>query len=221
MKIGAKKAIIIGATGLVGLALIEQLQSSDDFESITVVVRKKTDKLDAYTKVTQSVLEDFLLLNDEDVNGFTHAFSCLGSTIKQAGSKDKFYAIDYEINAHFADLIQDKNIHLLIVSALGANANSPIFYNKVKGQLEDYLKKLSIYKLSIFQPSLLIGKRSEVRLLEDTAQTLFKLVEKTWTKPFKYKPISAEQLAHTMVIAAQTQTAAFKLYDNLAIQQTQ
>lgn len=221
MKIGAKKAIIIGATGLVGLALIEQLQSSDDFESITVVVRKKTDKLDAYTKVTQFVLEDFLLLNDEDVNGFTHAFSCLGSTIKQAGSKDKFYAIDYEINAHFADLIQDKNIHLLIVSALGANANSPIFYNKVKGQLEDYLKKLSIYKLSIFQPSLLIGKRSEVRLLEDTAQTLFKLVEKTWTKPFKYKPISAEQLAHTMVIAAQTQTAAFKLHDNLAIQQTQ
>lgn len=221
MKIGAKKAIIIGATGLVGLALIEQLESSDDFESITVVVRKKTDKLDAYTKVTQFVLEDFLLLNDEDVNGFTHAFSCLGSTIKQAGSKDKFYAIDYEINAHFADLIQDKNIHLLIVSALGANANSPIFYNKVKGQLEDYLKKLSIYKLSIFQPSLLIGKRSEVRLLEDTAQTLFKLVEKTWTKPFKYKPISAEQLAHTMVIAAQTQTAAFKLYDNLAIQQTQ
>lgn len=221
MKIGAKKAIIIGATGLVGLALIEQLQSSDDFESITVVVRKKTDKLDAYTKVTQFVLQDFLLLNDEDVNGFTHAFSCLGSTIKQAGSKDKFYAIDYEINAHFADLIQDKNIHLLIVSALGANANSPIFYNKVKGQLEDYLKKLSIYKLSIFQPSLLIGKRSEVRLLEDTAQTLFKLVEKTWTKPFKYKPISAEQLAHTMVVAAQTQSAAFKLYDNLAIQQTQ
>ncbi|EEY93383.1 semialdehyde dehydrogenase, NAD binding domain protein [Acinetobacter junii SH205] len=221
MKIGAKKAIIIGATGLVGLALIEQLQSSDDFESITVVVRKKTDKLDAYTKVTQFVLEDFLLLNDEDVNVFTHAFSCLGSTIKQAGSKDKFYAIDYEINAHFADLIQDKNMHLLIVSALGANANSPIFYNKVKGQLEDYLKKLSIYKLSIFQPSLLIGKRSEVRLLEDTAQTLFKLVEKTWTKPFKYKPISAEQLAHTMVIAAQTQSAAFKLYDNLAIQQTQ
>ncbi len=221
MKIGAKKAIIIGATGLVGLALIEQLQSSDDFESITVVVRKKTDKLDAYNKVTQFVLEDFLLLNDEDVNGFTHAFSCLGSTIKQAGSKDKFYAIDYEINAHFADLIQDKNIHLLIVSALGANANSPIFYNKVKGQLEDYLKKSSIYKLSIFQPSLLIGKRSEVRLLEDTAQTLFKLVEKTWTKPFKYKPISAEQLAHTMVIAAQTQSAAFKLYDNLAIQQTQ
>ncbi|HQV25940.1 MAG TPA: nucleoside-diphosphate sugar epimerase, partial [Acinetobacter sp.] len=56
---------------------------------------------------------------------------------------------------------------------------------------------------------------------EDVAQTLFKLVEKTWTKPFKYKPVTAEQLAHSILVAAQTQTAAFKLYDNLAIQQTQ
>lgn len=221
MKIGDKKAIVIGATGLVGQALIDELQQLEDFSAITVVVRKKSDTLNVYSKVTQLVLEDFLLLNDEDVNSHTHAFSCLGSTIKQAGSKQAFYAIDYEINAHFADLIQDKNIHFLIVSALGADANSPIFYNKVKGELEDYLKSLSIYKLSIFQPSLLIGKRSDVRILEDVAQTLFKLVEKTWTKPFKFKPVTAEQLAHTMVVAAHSQTAIFKLYDNLSIQQTQ
>lgn len=67
----------------------------------------------------------------------------------------------------------------------------------------------------------MIGKRSDVRLLEDMAQTAFKLIEKKWTKPFKFKPVTAEQLAHTMVVAAQTQSAAFKLYDNLAIQQTQ
>lgn len=221
MRIGDKKAIVIGATGLVGEALVAELEQSNDFSSVTVVVRKNSDKLKSYSKVNQLILEDFLLLNDEDVSTYTHAFSCLGSTIKQAGSKQAFYAIDYEINAHFADLIQDKNIHLLIVSALGANAKSPVFYNKVKGELENYLKSLSIYKLSIFQPSLLIGKRSEVRVLEDMAQTLFKLVEKTWTKPFKYKPVTAEQLAHAMLNAAQTQTAAFKLYDNLSIQQTQ
>lgn len=220
MKIGDKKAIVIGATGLVGQALIDELQHSDDFNSITVVARKKSDTLKTYSKVNQLVLEDFLLLNDEDVSTYTHAFSCLGSTIKQAGSKEAFYAIDYEINAHFADLVQDKNIHLLMVSALGANANSPVFYNKVKGELENYLKSLSIYKLSIFQPSLLIGKRSEVRVLEDMAQTIFKLVEKTWTRPFKLKPVTAEQLAHTMLLAAQSQTAAFKLYDNLSIQQS-
>ncbi|WP_312050050.1 NAD-dependent epimerase/dehydratase family protein [Acinetobacter courvalinii] len=220
MRTGDKKAIVIGATGLVGQALVDELQQAEDFDTITVVVRKISETLKAYSKVTQLILEDFLLLNDEDVSAYTHAFSCLGSTIKQAGSKEAFYAIDYEINAHFADLIQDKNIHLLLVSALGANANSPIFYNKVKGELENYLKSLSIYKLSIFQPSLLIGKRSEVRLLEDLAQTAFKLVEKTWTQPFKLKPVTAEQLAHTMRVAAQTQTAAFKLYDNLSIQQS-
>ena len=219
MKKAHNKAIVIGATGLVGQALVEQLQQADDFSEITVVVRKKSDKLNAYSKVNQLVLDGFLLLNDEDVAGHSHAFSCLGSTIKQAGSKQAFYAIDYEINAHFADLIQDKNIHLLVISALGANAKSPIFYNKVKGELENYLKQLTIYKLSIFQPSLLIGKRSDVRVFEDMAQTLFKLVEKTWTKPFKVKPVSAKQLAHTMLQAAQTQSAAFKLYDNLSIQQ--
>ena len=219
MKKAHNKAIVIGATGLVGQALVEQLQQADDFSEITVVVRKKSDKFNAYSKVNQLVLDGFLLLNDEDVAGHSHAFSCLGSTIKQAGSKQAFYAIDYEINAHFADLIQDKNIHLLVISALGANAKSPIFYNKVKGELENYLKQLTIYKLSIFQPSLLIGKRSDVRVFEDMAQTLFKLVEKTWTKPFKVKPVSAKQLAHTMLQAAQTQSAAFKLYDNLSIQQ--
>ena len=216
-----QKAIVHGAPGLVGRALIKQLNELASCEQITAVVRHYDVQLSQMEKVHQFVLEDFLMLNDEDIQGHTHAFSCLGSTLKKAGSKAQFYNIDYEINAHFADLIQDKNIHLLIVSALGANAKSPVFYNKVKGELEEYLKSLSIYKLSIFQPSLLIGKRSEVRVLEDVAQTLFKLVEKTWTKPFKYKPVTAEQLAHTMLNAAQTQTAAFKLYDNLSIQQTQ
>ncbi|WP_065712246.1 nucleoside-diphosphate sugar epimerase [Acinetobacter baumannii] len=220
MTISTKKAIVVGATGLVGLALVEQLEQTPEFEAITVVVRKESQLLNTYKKVTQLVIDDFLLLNDEDVNGHTHAFSCLGTTLKIAGSKQGFYAVDYEINAHFADLIQDKYIHFLIVSALGANANSPIFYNKVKGELEDYIQSLGIEKLSIFRPSLLIGKRSDVRFIEDLGQSLFKLIENKWTKPFKYKPVTAEQLAHTMVVAALTQIEAFKRYDNLSIQQT-
>ncbi|HEO1796575.1 nucleoside-diphosphate sugar epimerase [Acinetobacter baumannii] len=220
MTISTKKAIVVGATGLVGLALVEQLEQTPEFEAITVVVRKESQLLNTYKKVTQLVIDDFLLLNDEDVNGHTHAFSCLGTTLKIAGSKQGFYAVDYEINAHFADLIQDKPIHFLIVSALGANANSPIFYNKVKGELEDYIQSLGIEKLSIFRPSLLIGKRSDVRFIEDLGQSLFKLIENKWTKPFKYKPVTAEQLAHTMVVAALTQIEAFKRYDNLSIQQT-
>ena len=220
MTISTKKAIVIGATGLVGLALVEQLEQTPEFEAITVVVRKESQLLNTYKKVNQLVIEDFLMLNDEDVNGHTHAFSCLGTTIKVAGSRQAFYAVDYEINAHLADLVQDKHIHLLLVSTLGANANSPIFYTKVKGQLEDYIESLEIEKLSIFRPSLLIGKRSDVRFIEDLGQSLFKLIENKFQKPFKYKPVTAEQLAHTMVVAALTQIEAFKRYDNLSIQQT-
>ncbi|MBJ9738131.1 NAD(P)H-binding protein [Acinetobacter oleivorans] len=220
MTISTKKAIVIGATGLVGLALVEQLEQTPEFEAITVVVRKESQLLNTYKKVNQLVIEDFLMLNDEDVNDHTHAFSCLGTTLKNAGSKQAFYAVDYEINAHLADLVQDKHIHLLLVSALGANSNSPIFYNKVKGQLEDYIESLQLEKLSIFRPSLLIGKRSDVRFIEDLGQSLFKFIENKLQKPFKYKPVTAEQLAHTMVVAALTQIEAFKRYDNLSIQKT-
>ena len=215
-----KKALVIGATGLVGKALVKQLQAASEFESVTVVVRKELDEFKVFSKVSQFVLEDFLLLNDQDVSGYTHAFSCLGSTIKKAGSKQKFYAIDYEINAHFADLLQDKGTHLLVVSALGANSSSMVFYSRVKGQLEDYLKTLALRKLSIFHPSLLLGERGEQRLLEGLAQKIFLTMQNVWKKPFLYKPVTAEQLAHTMVIAANTQMETFKLYDNLAIQTT-
>ncbi|MCU4412514.1 nucleoside-diphosphate sugar epimerase [Acinetobacter sp. WU_MDCI_Axc73] len=215
-----KKALVIGATGLVGKALVKQLQAASEFESVTVLVRKELDDFNVFPKVRQFLLEDFLLLNDQDVSGYTHAFICLGSTIKKAGSKQKFYAIDYEINAHFADLLQDKETHLLLVSAMGANSSSIIFYNRVKGQLEDYLKTLTLSKLSIFHPSLLIGDRDEQRILEGAAQKIFLLLKDTIKKPFMYKPVTAEQLAHSMLIAANTQMESFKIYDNLAIQTT-
>jgi len=195
-----EQAIVIGATGLVGLNLIQQLQQLEDCSKILAVVR--------YDKVQQLELDDFLLLNHEDVQGFSHAFSCLGTTLKKAGSKENFYAIDYVVNAHFAELFVLTKTHYLLISALGAQANSKLFYNRVKGELEDTIRGLGLDKVSILQPSLLIGQRSENRLLEDIFQKGY----------FKYKPVTAEQVAHTMVEAAQTQTNKFEIYDNLRIQ---
>ena len=139
-----KNAIVIGATGLVGQRLIEQLNLLADCEKITVVVRRENPDFSKFQKVEQFVLDDFLLLNDQDVSGYTHAFSCLGTTIKKAGSKEAFYNIDFEINAHFADLFEMTETHLLLVSAMGAKASSPIFYNQVKGELEDYIQNLNL-----------------------------------------------------------------------------
>lgn len=213
-----QKAIVIGATGLVGRALIKQLNELASCEQITAVVRHYDVQLSQMEKVHQFVLEDFLMLNDEDIQGHTHAFSCLGSTLKKAGSKAQFYNIDYEINAHFADLLEEKEIHYLLVSALGANPKSPIFYNRVKGELEQHIRELALYKTSILQPSLLLGERSEQRVLEGATQRLYQKMSHLVPDSFKYKPVTAEQVAHTMVVAAQSQTEKFEIYDNLRIQ---
>ncbi|MCU4536888.1 nucleoside-diphosphate sugar epimerase [Acinetobacter bereziniae] len=213
-----KNAIVIGATGLVGQCLIEQLNSLEECEKITVIVRRQIAEFNPYKKVEQFVLEDFLLLNDQDVNGYSHAFSCLGSTIKKAGSKEAFYNIDFEINAHFADLFETTETHLILVSAMGANAGSPIFYNRVKGELETYIQKLDLYRFSIIRPSLLLGERNEKRFFEDVSQKLYRRFSHWVPNSFKYKPVTAQQVAHTMVEAAQMQTQKIEIYDNLHIQ---
>ena len=213
-----KNAIVIGATGLVGQRLIEQLDLLTDCEKITVVVRRENPDFSKFKKVEQFVLDDFLLLNDQDVSGYTHAFSCLGTTIKKAGSKEAFYNIDFEINAHFADLFEMTETHLLLISAMGAKASSPIFYNQVKGELEDYIQKLNLYRFSIIRPSLLLGERNEKRFLEDVTQKLYGKFSHLVPNSFKYKPVTAQQVAHTMVEAAQTQTQKIEIYDNLRIQ---
>lgn len=213
-----KNAIVIGATGLVGQRLIEQLNLLADCEKITVVVRRENPDFLKFKKVEQFVLDDFLLLNDQDVSDYTHAFSCLGTTIKKAGSKEAFYNIDFEINAHFADLFEMTETHLLLVSAMGAKASSPIFYNQVKGELEDYIQKLNLYRFSIIRPSLLLGDRNEKRFLEDVTQKLYGKFSHLVPNSFKYKPVTAQQVAHTMVEAAQTQTQKIEIYDNLRIQ---
>jgi len=213
-----KSAIVIGATGLVGRELLNQLNRIESCEKITAVVRREDSELKSLEKVQQFILDDFLLLNDEDVNGYSHAFSCLGTTLKKAGSKQKFHDIDYEINAHFADLFESTHTHYLLISAIGANSNSNFFYNRVKGELEKHIQILNLERVSILRPSLLLGDRPEQRSLEDLTQKLYRKFSHLVPDSFKYKPVTAEQVAHTMVEAAQTQTEKFEIYDNLHIQ---
>jgi len=213
-----KSAIVIGATGLVGRELLKQLNQIESCEKITAIVRHEDAELKSLEKVQQFILDDFLLLNDEDANGYSHAFSCLGTTLKKAGSKQNFYNVDYEMNAHFADLFETTDTHYLLISAMGANAQSKIFYNKVKGELENHIQSLNLKYVSILRPSLLLGERQEQRTLEDMTQKLYRKFSHLVPNTFKYKPVTAEQVAHTMVDAARTQTDKFEIYDNLRIQ---
>lgn len=215
-----KRAVVIGATGMVGKRLLEELSQLVSCEYILAIVRKEDESLKKIAKVEQMIISDFLLLNDEDVANFSHAFSCLGSTIKKAGSKANFYNIDFEINAHFADLFEGTETHYVLVSAQGANAGSAFFYNQVKGELENHLRQSNLAYVSILQPSLLLGEREESRTLEDFSKKLYEKVSHFIPNTFKYKPVTATQVAHTMVEVAQSQSEKIKFYDNLYIQQT-
>ncbi len=213
-------AIVIGATGLVGRELVRALSQNQYCQNITAVVRKRDEEFNHLEKVQQFELEDFLLLNEQDVSGYSHAFSCLGTTLKQAGSKEQFYNTDFSINAHFAELLETADTHFILLSALGANTKSPIFYSRVKGELEYYVNSLNLSRTSIIRPSLLLGQRPEQRRMEDAVQRLYQRFSHFVPNTFKYKPVTAAQVAHTMVDAAQSQTAKFQIYDNLRIQKT-
>lgn len=215
-----QSAVVVGATGLVGKALVACLHAEPSIKAIRVIVRSEAAEFLAYDKLEQVVVPDFMHINAEHMQGFSHLFSCLGSTLKKAGSKTNFYHIDYEMNAHIVDILKMQKMHYVVVSAEGANVHSAFFYNRVKGQLESYIQHADLYRVSILRPSLLLGERADSRLLEDVSKRCIQKLLPFLPKQFSFKPVTAEQVAHTMVSVAQFQNNQFEIYDNLKIQQS-
>lgn len=131
-----------------------------------------------------------------------HAFCSLGTTIKEAGSKEKFRQIDHDYVMDFANWsLQQGATKFLYVSALGADPRSSMFYNKVKGEVEEDLKLIPFDYLGIFQPSILLGNRRKTRLGEEIGKKAMQAV--TFLGIFKkYKPIYDHQVAKAMLQAA-------------------
>lgn len=168
-----RKAVVIGATGLVGRQLVRLMIKEDRYDSILLIVRKPYEIKDP--KVVELVIKDFNDLEKYQSRMEGHDFYCaLGTTRKKAGSKEAFLEVDVTYPMEFARIARSQNDfqQLLVVTAVGADSSSRLFYNKAKGQLEDQLQELKLKALKIFQPSLLLGNRSEYRLLEEIAKTL-------------------------------------------------
>ena len=156
-----KTALLVGATGLVGGLVLEQLLADTYFEKVIVLTRKSLGKSNAKLK---EVLVDFNKLDDYATEIKADAvFCCLGTTIKVAGSKEAFKKVDFEYPFKIAQLAkQNGTSTYLLITALGASTNSMIFYNKVKGELEEEVSKLNFDSFHILQPSLIIGERTEM-----------------------------------------------------------
>jgi len=154
------KVLIIGATGATGKDLVDTLLSDENFEIVEIFVRKPTgiqhDKLNEHI-VNFNKPADWKNLVTGNV-----AFSCMGTTLKDAGNKENQRKVDYDYQYNFAEAAKQNGVpHFILVSAYGANEKSPVFYTKMKGELEEAIKKLNFDALTIFQPGILDRKDSK------------------------------------------------------------
>jgi uncharacterized protein YbjT (DUF2867 family) len=148
-------------------------------------------------------------------------FCCLGTTIKKAGSQEAFKKVDYDYPLALAKTMRNKGAaHFLIVTALGSDAQSMFFYNRVKGELEEALIGLQFPSLSIFQPSLLLGERKEQRLGEDFAKFFMPLITPLLAGSLrKYRAIQAADVAKAMLKIAMQPASGLCRYPSDEIQE--
>lgn len=196
-----RSAIVVGATGLVGSSLVEQLCANDDYVSVTVIAR--TAPTFRHDKLTVKV-RDFAHLEERDIDFAHELYCCLGTTRKKAGSKQAFENVDFAYPLHIASLAKKRGIpHFLVITAMGAKEGSPFYYNRVKGLLEKELIELELPQLSIIRPSLLLGKRTEFRLGERLGAFFAKLISPLLFGPLKnFKAITGSQVAEAMIYIA-------------------
>lgn len=168
-----KAALITGATGLVGKELVRLILSEDYYNVIYVLSRRELAIKDNRLKII--LLDDFGQMDfHKDAFNVNDVYCCLGTTMKNAGSKENFRKIDLDYPLQMAKLAKDQpNFeNYLVVTAVGAHSDSPLFYNKIKGELEDQLEALDLKSLKIFRPSLLLGYRDDFRLGEEFAKLI-------------------------------------------------
>ncbi|MBK7408227.1 MAG: NAD(P)H-binding protein [Saprospirales bacterium] len=199
-----KTAILLGATGLVGSQLLLQLLEHPAYQKVIVLSRRKPALQHAHLEVHLVDFDspaDFAhLLKGEDL------FCALGTTLKKAGSRAAFFKVDFTYTREVARAARQNGVaQLLLVSAVGASPHSLFFYPRVKGELEQALKKLDFWAFHIFQPSVLMGKRKEVRFGEEIAGIALSRIDRLTQGALlkSYRPVDASTVANAMLVAAQ------------------
>jgi len=189
-------ANVIGASGLVGHELVVQLLDHPEFEKVRIFVRRTTG-------IVHSKLEEQIIDFDQTeswkplVTGDV-LFSALGTTIKTAKTKENQYRVDFTYQFEFAKAAAGNGVPAyLLVSSMGANPKSSVFYSRMKGELEDAVAKLPFQKLIIIRPSILDGDRQEKRAGEKFGLILSRFVTKFILKV--YKPTPVDLLASKMI----------------------
>ena len=210
-----RTALIAGATGLVGWQLLNLLLSDPYYGKVYVLSRRPL-KLD-HPRLEQLIIDFDELGQDSSLPQVNDVYCCLGTTMKKAGSKEAFRKVDYTYPFELAKLAAEKGAtQYLLVSAMGANKGSLFFYNRVKGDVEEAVCKISQYKtIHVFRPSLLLGHRAEDRMGEELMQKITRIIRPLMVGPFrKYRPIQAHVVAEGMITAAKSDQRGVVLHSS-------
>ncbi len=215
---GARSCLILGASGLVGGHLLRFVLDDPEYTNVVVLGRRSLG-------IESSKLVEVVVDFDRPETYRAHAavddvFSCLGTTIKKAGSQEAFRKVDYEYPLAIARAASEARARqYLIVTAVGADSKSRVFYNRAKGEVEDALRSVAFPDgLKIFHPSLLLGDRDESRSGERVASVVMKATSGLFMGGLKrYRAIDASQVARAMWKAARTEPSGERVYEGASL----
>lgn len=202
-------ALVAGGTGLVGREILRLLAKDTAFAEVKTLVRRPLPKQEKFGQVRELVTDFGDLQRHPDWFTVDMVFSALGTTIGKAKSQEAFRQVDYNYPLAIAKLARAGGArHFLFVSALGANAQSPFFYNRVKGELEEAILSLGFPSVTIARPSLLLGDRQERRFGEELAKRF------AWLLPSPWAGVKAIQVAAALVHSARKNWPGVRILEN-------
>ena len=209
-----KKAIVVGASGLIGSELLKVLLADDQYDRVVALVRKPLQLV--HTKLDQIAIDfdklnEYAHLIDGDV-----LFCALGSTKKKTPDLVNYRKIDHDYPLHLARIAVDQGIKQYhLISSIGANKDSSNFYTKMKGETEEDIKASGLEGLIIYRPSLLTGDRKEKRFAEGLMQSISKLINPLLVGSIKkYRSIEAKTVAVAMVKLSKTEIKGIYVYES-------
>jgi uncharacterized protein YbjT (DUF2867 family) len=218
MKTMNRTAIVFGAMGLVGKALVEELSKSDRYDLVKIFARGKTDY--AGREKIKEFVTDFNNLSEwsDRISG-DDLFICLGTTIKKAGSVARMEEIDRDLPVNIASVASANSVEkLAVISSVGANPDSSNYYLRIKGEMERELMKIKFRTLIILRPSMLFGDRNERRTGEEIGKVMLKFFSIFLIgKLAKYRGIEGWKVAKAMVKAIHEKTGT-EILESDAIQ---
>jgi uncharacterized protein YbjT (DUF2867 family) len=206
-----KTAAIIGSTGLIGSKLLELLLNDKYYSMIRVIVRRPVE-FDNPAVIVKVI--DFS--DDESfkstIAGSDALFCAVGTTQKKVkGDSAAYYKVDYDIPVKAAKFCEETGCpSFLTVSSVGAGIKSKNFYLRLKGEVEDKIRGMEIASVSVFRPSMLLGKRKEFRFGEEVAKAISEPL--SFLFPSKFKPVKAEIVARAMIAASKKAMPGFNVY---------